>query len=162
MPGKHGSPEERFWRKVTKGDGCWEWGGSTNQHGYGQIKIAGKPVKAHRFSWALHFGDPGDLNVLHTCDNPPCVRPDHLLLGTHADNMADMVAKGRQNSSWAWPVMKIANREKNRKLQDDEVRAIRRAWSGGTSMVQLGKMYGVQHTTIRKIVRFPDRYYSDI
>lgn len=92
-------PEVRFWAKVDKAgpDECWLWTASTNK-GYGQlaIKPSPQPVMAHRFSYELANGPiPDGLAVCHTCDNPPCVNPAHLFLGTKGDNNRDMVAKGR-------------------------------------------------------------------
>jgi excisionase family DNA binding protein len=90
--------EGRFWRYVEKSDGCWQWTGAANPKGYGNIG-RGKGLgtaKAHRVSWELHFGPiPPGLYVCHACDNPPCVRPDHLFLGTAQDNNNDKIAKGR-------------------------------------------------------------------
>ena len=91
--------EKRFWRFVEKKEsGCWEWTGSTDGHGYGQIS-KGKnisPEKAHRTSWILHFGAiPSGLDVCHACDNPLCVNPKHLMLGTRMANMVDASRKGR-------------------------------------------------------------------
>jgi hypothetical protein len=83
----------------THGDpvfGCWVWSGATNRKGYGVYIFRGKYVGAHRVAWTLFRGPiPDGLFVLHRCDNPPCLNPDHLFLGTHNDNMIDMVLKGR-------------------------------------------------------------------
>lgn len=99
------SPEALFWSKVKMGDApndCWVWTGATYGTGYGYLR-AGKRQqhRAHRFSYELHYGPivghgpDNEICVLHRCDNPPCVRPDHLFLGSDADNIADMTAKGR-------------------------------------------------------------------
>lgn len=86
----------RFWAKVQKGDDCWIWSGATNRHGYGQIRIDGRNVAAHRLAWEFEHGPiPEGMNVLHSCDNPPCIRGAHLWLGTMADNSQDMASKGR-------------------------------------------------------------------
>lgn len=96
--------EERFWEKVNK-DGpthpnceaqCWVWAGSLNTKGYGLISSNGGNIVTHRISYELHNGSiPDGLLVLHRCDRPSCVNPNHLFLGTHQDNMDDMAAKGR-------------------------------------------------------------------
>jgi hypothetical protein len=91
---------ERFWRHVLITDGCWLWLGHRRPPPgpYGTIRGdgRGKPLYAHRVAWELHYGAiPDGKHVLHHCDTPPCVRPDHLFLGTQADNDRDMTAKGR-------------------------------------------------------------------
>ena len=86
---------ERFWPRVRKGDGCWEWQGHRSSHGYGKIGCGGKDIGTHRVAWELAHGPiPAGMHVCHRCDNPPCVRPDHLFLGTHSDNMRDLAEKG--------------------------------------------------------------------
>jgi len=89
---------KRFWEKVAAGDPdeCWEWQGSRHPFGYGTINVQRRPVTAHRIAYQFAHGDvPAGLYVLHHCDNPPCVNPAHLFLGTAKDNTEDMMAKGR-------------------------------------------------------------------
>lgn len=96
-------PETRFWPNVEKTDSCWHWTGqSSGKLGYGRIAWARSFVLAHRVSWEIHHGPiPAGLFVCHRCDTPSCVRPDHLFLGTPADNTRDMLAKGRHHASHA-------------------------------------------------------------
>lgn len=93
---------DRFWRQVKKDEGCWLWSAATDQDGYGVFRgiIGGEMyTKAHRFSYALHTGEilPDGIVVMHSCDNPRCVNPDHLSVGSHRDNMLDKIAKDRAN-----------------------------------------------------------------
>ena len=104
-----GTPEVRFWAKVDKNapKGCWVWTASTfvGRNGYGKFNAGttaatAKTVYAHRFSYELVNGPISEgLDVLHACDNPPCVNPDHLRLGTPVDNAADMVR--RKRDAWS-------------------------------------------------------------
>lgn len=90
---------ERFWLKVDRSDtnGCWEWTGTKRGYGYGAFAYQGVTVVASRFSYELHYGPiPDGMLVLHRCDNPACVNPSHLFLGTNKDNTRDMIDKGRQ------------------------------------------------------------------
>jgi ribosomal protein L40E len=91
---------ERFWSYVDKSGDCWEWTGCDNGHGYGVFGVANDSKAAHRVSYEMEHGPiPEGMEVCHHCDNPCCVRPSHLFLGTQADNMRDMYSKGRQSSS---------------------------------------------------------------
>lgn len=91
---------DRFWEKVNKlegDDSCWEWTGSLSHRGYGRFRVGKKIVRSTHFSWEIENGPiPEELNVLHTCDNPKCVRPKHLFTGTNKDNTRDMMSKDRQ------------------------------------------------------------------
>lgn len=126
---------ERFWSKVNKSGDCWLWTGSRFPKGYGQAFVDRYPMGAHRVSWILTFGEiPTGQQVLHHCDNPPCVRPDHLFLGTHKDNMRDRNTKKR---------MAYGNRSGMSKVTEDEVREILRLYASGMTQAELRRRYGL-------------------
>lgn len=87
---------DRFWSMVDRTGECWLWLRGTSKRGYGQFKLGKKMARANRVSYLLATGELPDLNICHTCDTPGCVRPAHLFPGTHQQNQADKVAKGRQ------------------------------------------------------------------
>jgi hypothetical protein len=129
--------------------GCWLWSGAPGAGGYGVIWFGGRYQKAHRVSWALHHGEmpPRHVKVCHRCDTPACVNPAHLWLGTQAENIADMVAKGRQRT-----VPRFGSANPRAALTEDDVWAIRhmlrwRRWSQGA----IARSYGVSVMTLSRI-----------
>jgi hypothetical protein len=101
---------DRFWNKVTKGpkEECWPWVGAASDLGYGRFNIGGKAYVSPRVAWTITFGEiPPGIRVLHKCDNPRCCNPNHLFLGTGADNSRDMMIKGRCKS----PAMKLTEKD---------------------------------------------------
>lgn len=134
--------EDWFWSKVQKTDGCWLWTGYITLKGYGEMTR--KHIRVHRFSWELVNGKiPGGLNVLHKCDNTICVRPDHLFLGTHADNVHDMMKKGRSK-----PGKTFGEENPRHKLTLQQVKEIKEALDKGANVISLAKQYGVHRNHI--------------
>lgn len=139
-----------FWDNVEKKshDNCWKWNGRLTRKGYGTITIRGEFWQIHRLAWTIVRGTiPNDLCVLHHCDNPGCCNPNHLFLGTPADNSQDMVNKKRQMYG-----------EKNgrSKLTENDVLEIRKAWANKQvnreTTYTLGDKYEVSRTLIYQIV----------
>ena len=135
--------ERRFWAHVSKGlpDECWEWRGTKRGNGYGFLRfwvLPGNPeIKASRIMWLLVHGSvPVDRLLCHTCDNPACVNPDHLFLGTQQENIQDMVRKGRHSSHRGY-------KNPAARLNESQVREIRRLSDEGQSLRSLASQYGV-------------------
>lgn len=139
---------DRFWEKVELTPGCWLWTGYRDRRGYGTITVDRKVTRAHRLSYEMAVGAvPDGQWVLHTCDNPSCVRPDHLFLGTHADNMADASRKGRM------PGGHLAGQDHpHAKLTNAQAAEIRALCASGAKRVHLARLYGVSRDAIQKIV----------
>jgi hypothetical protein len=136
-------PADRFWSYVQPVEGCWVWGGPIEASGYGFMGAYSGYVKAHRFSWTLHNGPISDgLFVLHTCDNPPCVNPTHLFLGTARDNSDDKHLKGRANPPRGEKHWRAV-------LTEDLVREIRR-WPDENGRV-LARRLGVPYSTMMHV-----------
>jgi len=148
--GKVGVPwKQRLWSRTTVSEsGCLLWDGSTNACGYGNLtKHPQVGTLAHRIAWFLAFGPiPEGQCVCHRCDTPACINPIHLFLGSHADNMADMVNKGRAH--------KMRGESSPRaRLTADQVREIRRLYAKGETQVALSEAFDTPQTNVSRIVR---------
>jgi len=134
--------EARFWKKVEKTDSCWLWKGSDDgsAEGYGKFWDGGMSCRAHRVSYKWYHGDimPG-MVIRHSCDNPRCVRPDHLSQGTRKENMEDMVARGRSTKGRSQPTRKLTT------AQAAEI------YSSTESIRALARNYNMYPTSIRAI-----------
>ena len=149
---------DKFWSRVDIRSSldCWEWQAGKTRKGYGDFYAGirnGKPLylRAHRVSWELVNGEiPEGLHVLHHCDNPPCVNPAHLWLGSNADNVADKMAKGRHNGGGPGKGVK----HHFAKLTDSDVIAIRKLYATGEySYIRLGAMFNTEMGNVGRIVR---------
>ena len=154
MPRRIKTKEElkrRFWSKVEikNPSECWPWKRARTIRGYGSFCLNSKNLNAQRALWIIEFGPIADgLCVCHKCDNPPCCNPDHLFLGTDADNMTDKTRKGRNNPA-------VGERGGFAKLTTEQVLEIRKVYSEGLeNQTQLGTRFGVNKRTIQKIVNF--------
>jgi hypothetical protein len=145
--------ETDFWEHVGKTDGCWIWTGARNNKGYGRYSFDGKPWGAHRVAFALGKDTalPGLVFVCHRCDNPSCVNPGHLFLGTVQDNNKDMKAKGRARAPKA-----LANGRG--KLSDQDIADIR---ASAKRQVELCRIYGVSDGHMSRIISGKKRPASE-
>jgi len=132
--------------------GCWLWLGPEQAQGYGILHIEGRKRLAHRVSYALVHGPFFEwLNILHRCDNPPCVNPAHLFLGTQADNVADRDQKGRTARGEMLSAYQRGERARWAKLTAAQVAEIRAALAGGASQSAVAVRYGVTQSNINRI-----------
>ena len=123
--------------RVNESTRCWEWTGCKNAAGYGKLGVGGKTMYAHRVSYLQHYGAlPSESFVCHSCDNPSCVNPDHLFLGSPADNMADMAEKGRGTA----------------RLCAEDVRRVREQRLFGATVRDLAMQWGMSHQCMRKVI----------
>lgn len=148
--GSHSPLKERFFRLVDKSSNCWIWAGkSINKKGYGQIQIGGagsKRISVHRLSYELHHGEiPSGLVVMHKCDNPSCVNPDHLELGTQSKNIKDAIDRGRKIST---PPHKFGEAHGASKLTEENVIEIR---SSLEETKKLALKFGVSKSSIERV-----------
>lgn len=148
--------DSRFWAKVDKSGSCWLWLAGKDQLGYGMFWIDGHTVHAHRVAWMLRHGlVPNGVLVCHECDEPGCVNPSHLFLGTQADNMADREAKGR--GRYPDPPVNRGESHGNAKLTVAKVRRAKRLYQSEErrygDMARLAKEYGVSLSTVYNAVK---------
>lgn len=162
---------DRFWGKVDKessaifynGTRCWEWIGAKNKSGYGHYWVRHKKTnwKSHRASWNIHYGEiPDNLLVCHHCDNPSCINPIHLFLGTSKDNALDRESKHRNGSKPGRrkrpETIQYGERSPNHKLTKKQVAEIRQLYKPlvrGWGHQSLANKYGVAKSTIAAVVR---------
>lgn len=144
-----GDIKDRFWQKVQKSEkGCWPWIACKNSDGYGQFGFRGRVDGAHRVSWILSHGElPKGAHVLHKCDNPVCVNPDHLFIGTHQDNMEDRTRKGRSRGRGLPGELSGHN-----KLTNNIVLKIRKLHEQGTSQKQISNQFAIHKATVNDVV----------
>lgn len=141
------SREARFWALVLKGAQCWLWQGTKNPNGYGHMRVQGHFRSAHRLAWEYSNGPiPPGLFVCHTCDTPLCMKPDHLFLGTHQDNMKDMARKGRGGGDHT------GSHNGRARLTEESVIRIREQASNGVPHNELADLYRVTEHHIDNIV----------
>lgn len=129
---------DQFWPHIEKTDTCWLWRGARIAAGYGIVRRRGKNIYAHRLSYELHHGEiPPDMHILHKCDNPSCVNPDHLFSGTPLTNTHDAIKKGRKPGGC---------------LTSRDVEEIKKFIEDGISQRELAELFGVCQPHISKII----------
>lgn len=155
---------DRFTSKISpQPSGCWHWTGTMNAYGYGMFSVGKRNYAAHRYAFQLANGiDPAGFCVCHRCDNPPCVNPAHLFLGTTQDNIADKLSKGRQRGPAAGVEhfsklrpegVKRGSQLPQARLSENDVRRIRELYSNGQTQTSIAAEFGICASNVGKIVR---------
>ncbi len=139
------------WKRVDSG--CWEWQAARDKNGYGIFGDAAFTTKfAHRISWILHRGEiPAGMGILHSCDNPRCVNPEHLFVGTQSDNMKDMGLKGRARSTRHPESLLRGEEHPMAKLFGHQVLSIRLCLARGVTVSETARNFNVDRKNIRSI-----------
>ena len=132
----------RFWGLVQKGNECWEWQGHQNKDGYGVFSWHGRRTPAHVLALSFSTGElkAEGLDTRHSCDNPPCVNPDHLKFGTRKENVQDMISRGRQSKP-------------GQRLTDEDVKEIRERRASGARQKDLAEQYKITEAWVSGLVR---------
>lgn len=143
---------ERFWVKVDKTDYCWNWTAAKSSKGYGRFKLNQKLVSPHVLSYQIHNDDYDfKKDVCHICDNPSCVNPDHLFLGSRSDNMKDCVSKSRN-----YVPNQKGEANSNNKLSTEDIKIIHNLYPSN-SIKSISQQYNVAYETIRRIIKGKSR-----
>lgn len=148
--------KEEFLQRIKKTSTCWLWQGSKDKSGYGQVGTTFfKTRKAHRVAYLLFIGPiPDGLCICHKCDNPPCVNPQHLFVGTYKDNVQDSLKKGRMNTNLAKITYRKGERNQAAVLTEEQVAEIRDLYlTGDFKQIDLAKQFGVGQAQISRIIR---------
>jgi hypothetical protein len=164
--------EREFWKKYeVKENGCWEWTALRSKLGYGRVCLwlgskKHKYTSAHRVAWQLKNGEiPDGLFVCHSCDNPPCMNPSHLFLGTPKDNAQDSVRKGRlhfgnTNGAWTQPEKRPRGEDNGRhRYKDETLKSFLRDYLAGTAVRPLARKYGITYSHAYRIANGELRGY---
>lgn len=143
---------KRFWDKVEKTDTCWNWTAAKSAFGHGRFRMGRKLVSPHRLVYEWEHGEiPEGYDICHHCDNPSCVNPQHLFLGTRSDNMKDAMKKNRLPQ-----MVKILERKgsetNNAKLTEKEVLLMRALEKKGMKTKELSKRFGITRRNVRDII----------
>lgn len=137
-----------FDRTAVLDNGCWEFTGGKDKNGYGKIMLHGKNLRTHRVAYDLCVGDiPDDIWVLHNCDNPSCVNPSHLFLGTAMDNNHDMLNKGRE-------ITVVGTDRWNSKFNEDMIREMRVLYANGMTQGAIANKFNTVRQTVQCIVNY--------